>query len=105
MQRPTHLREKKKILEQEKIYLGHKYESEIKRLDQVQERCKIAEKQVTRATDIADIKHELMKRMLLKRKRVRCRSSYWQWKDWPKLRGLRGILEVCQGKKETWMMS
>ncbi|XP_021830251.1 guanylate-binding protein 4 [Prunus avium] len=44
----------KKILEQEKIYLGQKYESEIKRLDEVQERCKIAEKEATRATDIAD---------------------------------------------------
>ncbi|CAL9002675.1 unnamed protein product, partial [Prunus brigantina] len=38
------LEREKKILEQEK------YESEIKRLDQVQERCKITEKQVTRAT-------------------------------------------------------
>jgi len=44
----------KKILEQEKIYLEHKYESDIKRFDEVQERCKIAEKEATRATDIAD---------------------------------------------------
>ncbi|XP_068320785.1 uncharacterized protein [Pyrus communis] len=44
----------KKILEQEKLYLEQKYESEIKRFDEVQERCKIAEKEATRATDIAD---------------------------------------------------
>ncbi|XP_004293897.1 PREDICTED: uncharacterized protein LOC101305731 [Fragaria vesca subsp. vesca] len=44
----------KKILEQEKIHLKQTYESEIKRLDEVQERCKVAEKEATRATDIAD---------------------------------------------------
>ncbi|CAL2263589.1 unnamed protein product [Prunus armeniaca] len=31
---------------------AHSFEREKKRLDQVQERCKIAEKRVTRATDI-----------------------------------------------------
>lgn len=44
----------KNILEQEKFHMMQKYESEIKRLDEVQERCKIAEKEATRATDIAD---------------------------------------------------
>ncbi|XP_015875127.3 uncharacterized protein LOC107411955 isoform X1 [Ziziphus jujuba] len=44
----------KKILEQEKIYLEQKYLSESKRFEEVQERCKIAEKEATRATEIAD---------------------------------------------------
>ncbi|BFG40888.1 hypothetical protein CerSpe_271620 [Prunus speciosa] len=54
MQRPIYLREKKKILEKEKIFLEQKCESEIKRLDEVQETCKISEKEATRATDIAN---------------------------------------------------
>ncbi|KAF3451422.1 hypothetical protein FNV43_RR07517 [Rhamnella rubrinervis] len=44
----------KKILEQEKIYLEQKYLSESKRFEEVQERCKIAEKEAVRATEIAD---------------------------------------------------
>ncbi|KAL5575349.1 hypothetical protein UlMin_017048 [Ulmus minor] len=44
----------KKILEQEKIYMEQKYLSESKRFEEVQERCKIAEGEATRATKIAD---------------------------------------------------
>lgn len=44
----------KKILEQEKIHLDQKYLSESSRFEEVQERCRIAEKEAARATDIAD---------------------------------------------------
>ncbi|PON46673.1 Guanylate-binding protein [Parasponia andersonii] len=44
----------KKILEQEKIHLEQKYLSDSKRFEEVQERCKIAEREAARATDIAD---------------------------------------------------
>ncbi|XP_010260338.1 PREDICTED: guanylate-binding protein 2-like [Nelumbo nucifera] len=43
-----------KILEQEKVHLEQKYLSEFKRLEEVQERCKIAEKEAKRATELAD---------------------------------------------------
>lgn len=42
------------ILEQEKIYLEQKYVSEFKRFEEVQERCKIAEREAKRATEVAD---------------------------------------------------
>ncbi|XP_030480849.1 uncharacterized protein LOC115697845 [Cannabis sativa] len=44
----------KKILEQEKIHLEQKYLSDSKRFEEVQERCKIAEREAARATEIAD---------------------------------------------------
>lgn len=44
----------KKILEQEKIHLEQKYLSESSRFEEVQERCKVAEREAARATDIAD---------------------------------------------------
>lgn len=44
----------KKILEQEKMHLEQKYLSESTRFEEVQERCKIAEREAARATDIAD---------------------------------------------------
>lgn len=43
-----------KILEQEKIHLEQKYRSEFARFDEVQERCKAAEKEAKRATEVAD---------------------------------------------------
>ena len=44
----------KKILEQEKIHLEQKYFSESSRFEEIQERCRVAEKEAARATDIAD---------------------------------------------------
>ncbi|XP_010245575.1 PREDICTED: guanylate-binding protein 1-like [Nelumbo nucifera] len=44
-----------RIMEQEKTHLEQKYLSEFKRFEEVQERCKIAEKEAKRATDLADI--------------------------------------------------
>ncbi|KAA8515208.1 hypothetical protein F0562_018387 [Nyssa sinensis] len=43
-----------RILEQEKIHLEQKYRSEFDRFEEVQERCKIAEKEAIRATGLAD---------------------------------------------------
>lgn len=43
-----------RILEQEKNHLEQKYRSEFDRFEEVQERCKIAEKEAKRATDVAD---------------------------------------------------
>ncbi|KAG6618255.1 hypothetical protein I3842_Q116500 [Carya illinoinensis] len=43
-----------RILEQEKIHLEQKYVSEFKRFDEVQERCRIAEREAKRATEVAD---------------------------------------------------
>ncbi|XP_038690047.1 guanylate-binding protein 1-like [Tripterygium wilfordii] len=43
-----------RILEQEKIHLEQKYQSEFKRFDEVQERCKLAEKESKRATESAE---------------------------------------------------
>lgn len=43
-----------KILEQEKIHLEQKYRSEFARFDEVQDRCKAAEKEAKRATEVAD---------------------------------------------------
>lgn len=43
-----------KILEQEKIHLEQKYQSEFMRFDEVQERCRVAEKDAKRATEVAD---------------------------------------------------
>ena len=41
-------------MEQEKIHLEQKYLSDSKRFEEIQERCKIAEREAARATDIAD---------------------------------------------------
>lgn len=43
-----------RMLEQEKIHLEQKYRSEFDRFEEVQERCKIAEKEAKRATELAD---------------------------------------------------
>ncbi|XP_042519196.1 myosin-13-like [Macadamia integrifolia] len=43
-----------RILEQEKNHLEQKYSSELKRFEEVQERCKFAEKEAKRATELAD---------------------------------------------------
>lgn len=43
-----------RMLEQEKIHLEQKYRSEFDRFEEVQERCKIAEKEAKRATEMAD---------------------------------------------------
>ncbi|XP_057544659.1 uncharacterized protein LOC130823861 isoform X2 [Amaranthus tricolor] len=43
-----------KILEQQKIHLEQKYRSEFLRFDEVQDRCKAAEKESKRATEVAD---------------------------------------------------
>lgn len=43
-----------RIMEQEKIHLEQKYLSEFKRFDEVQERCRNAEKEAKRATELAD---------------------------------------------------
>ncbi|KAK2991854.1 hypothetical protein RJ640_030029 [Escallonia rubra] len=43
-----------RILEQEKVHLVQKYQSEFNRFEEVQERCKIAEKEAKRATELAD---------------------------------------------------
>ncbi|KAJ4980552.1 hypothetical protein NE237_031389 [Protea cynaroides] len=43
-----------RILEQGKNHLEQKYSSESKRFEEVQERCKIAEKEAKRATELAD---------------------------------------------------
>ncbi|KAG7962386.1 hypothetical protein I3843_09G064300 [Carya illinoinensis] len=43
-----------RMLEQEKIHLEQKYISEFKRFDEVQERCKIAEREAKRAIEVAD---------------------------------------------------
>ncbi|OVA11104.1 Guanylate-binding protein [Macleaya cordata] len=43
-----------RILEQEKTHLEEKYHSEFKRLEEVEERCKIAEKEAKKATEMAD---------------------------------------------------
>ncbi|KAA8519740.1 hypothetical protein F0562_013996 [Nyssa sinensis] len=43
-----------RILEQEKIHLEQKYRSEFNRFEEVQQRCKIAEKEAKRATELAD---------------------------------------------------
>lgn len=45
---------KARILEQEKIHLEQRYQSEFRRFDEVQERCKIAEKEAKKATELAD---------------------------------------------------
>ncbi|XP_047317517.1 guanylate-binding protein 3-like [Impatiens glandulifera] len=44
-----------KILEQEKIHLEEKYKSEFDRFEEVQERCRIAEREAKRTTELADI--------------------------------------------------
>ncbi|KAK4760219.1 hypothetical protein SAY87_023350 [Trapa incisa] len=43
-----------RIMEQEKIHIEQKYLSEFKRFDEVQERCRDAEKEAKRATELAD---------------------------------------------------
>ncbi|XP_057948927.1 uncharacterized protein LOC131144354 isoform X1 [Malania oleifera] len=43
-----------RILEQEKVHLEQKYQFEFQRFDEVQERCRIAEKEAKRATELAD---------------------------------------------------
>lgn len=43
-----------RMLEQEKIHLEQKYRSEFDRFEEVQERCKIAEREAKRATELAD---------------------------------------------------
>ncbi|CAO2823888.1 unnamed protein product [Amaranthus hypochondriacus] len=43
-----------KILEQQKMHLEQKYRSEFLRFDEVQDRCKAAEKEAKRATEVAD---------------------------------------------------
>ncbi|KAI8001574.1 hypothetical protein LOK49_LG09G00760 [Camellia lanceoleosa] len=43
-----------KMLEQEKLYLEQKYQSEFDRFEEVQDRCKTAERETKRATDLAD---------------------------------------------------
>ncbi|GAB2259523.1 hypothetical protein Droror1_Dr00010378 [Drosera rotundifolia] len=43
-----------RILEQQKIHLEQKYRSEFARFDEVQERCRTAEKEAKRATEVAD---------------------------------------------------
>ena len=43
-----------RILQQEKIHLDQKYLSEFQRFDEVQERCRLAEHDVKKATEIAD---------------------------------------------------
>ncbi|KAF5186122.1 Guanylate-binding protein, partial [Thalictrum thalictroides] len=43
-----------RILEQEKTHLQEKYLSEFKRFDEVQERCRIAEQEAKRTTELAD---------------------------------------------------
>ncbi|KAL6992487.1 hypothetical protein U1Q18_010597 [Sarracenia purpurea var. burkii] len=42
------------ILEQEKLHLEQKYRSEFNRFEEVQERCKTAEREAKRATELAD---------------------------------------------------
>ncbi|TKY59207.1 Guanylate-binding protein 6 [Spatholobus suberectus] len=42
------------VFQQEKNHLEQKYQSEFKRFDEVQERCKTAEKEAARATEVAD---------------------------------------------------
>ncbi|CAI9292999.1 unnamed protein product [Lactuca saligna] len=44
-----------RILEQERIHLQQKYRSEFDRFEEVQERCRTAEKETKRATELADI--------------------------------------------------
>lgn len=43
-----------RILEQEKVHLEEKYTSEYKRLEEVEERCKIAEREAKKAVEMAD---------------------------------------------------
>lgn len=43
-----------RIMEQDKIYLEQKYKSEFERFEEVQERCKVAEKEAKKATEVAD---------------------------------------------------
>ncbi|KAG8482193.1 hypothetical protein CXB51_026819 [Gossypium anomalum] len=43
-----------RILKQEKIYLEQKYSSEFNRFAEVEERCRIAEKEARKATELAD---------------------------------------------------
>ncbi|XP_022720439.1 guanylate-binding protein 4-like isoform X3 [Durio zibethinus] len=43
-----------KILEQEKIHLEEKYSSEFRRFAEVEERCRVAEKEAKKATELAD---------------------------------------------------
>lgn len=43
-----------RILEQEKVHLEQRYRSEFDRFEEVQERCKIAEREAKRATELAD---------------------------------------------------
>ncbi|KAI8001577.1 Guanylate-binding protein 4 [Camellia lanceoleosa] len=43
-----------KMLEQEKLYLEQKYQSEFDRFEEVQGRCKTAEREAKRATELAD---------------------------------------------------
>ncbi|XP_073028025.1 uncharacterized protein [Primulina eburnea] len=45
---------KAKILEQEKIYLEQKYQTQFNRFEELHERCKAAEIQAKRATELAD---------------------------------------------------
>nr|GMC89973.1 guanylate-binding protein 1-like [Ipomoea batatas] len=43
-----------RILEQEKVHLQQKYQSEFDRFEEVQERCKLAEREAKRLTEFAD---------------------------------------------------
>lgn len=43
-----------RIMEQDKVYLEQKYKSEFERFEEVQERCKVAEKEAKKATELAD---------------------------------------------------
>ncbi|KAL9456000.1 hypothetical protein AB3S75_005262 [Citrus x aurantiifolia] len=43
-----------RIMEQDKIYLEQKYKSEFERFEEVQERCKVAEKEAKKASEVAD---------------------------------------------------
>ncbi|XP_047308377.1 guanylate-binding protein 3-like [Impatiens glandulifera] len=44
-----------KILEQEKTYLEEKYKTEFDRFEEIQERCRIAEREAKRTTEVADM--------------------------------------------------
>ncbi|KAL6991119.1 hypothetical protein U1Q18_009238 [Sarracenia purpurea var. burkii] len=45
---------KAQMLEQEKVHLEQKYQSELNRFEEVQERCRTAEREAIRATELAD---------------------------------------------------
>ncbi|GAB2298633.1 hypothetical protein Dimus_032703 [Dionaea muscipula] len=69
-----------RILEQEKIHLEQKYRSEFARFDEMQERCRAAEMEAKRATEVAD----KARVEAVAAQKEKPKSSASRWRGWHK---------------------